>query len=415
MTPQDDDLERRKTPKELAKERRDRRLRMRVMSAVGALALLVIGILAYGWYDVNVLSEKRPVLTVNGESVTQREFQARVRLIQIQILNQMQQIQSMAAFLPANEQSQEMIRQQVQQLQMQLENPNLLGQQVIDQMTNEVLIRQEAEARGITVSEQEVDRMIQEVFGYYADGTPTPAPTRTPRPTVTLDPTLAAQATPSSTPTEPPTQTPGPSPTASPSATPYTLEGFQANYQSYLTALEEEGIEEEDYRAFARAEVYRQKLLEEFGAQVDREQEQVRARHILVEDEATAQEVLDELEAGEPFVELAAEYSTDQSNKDRGGDLGWFGRGQMVGPFEQAAFEAEVGEVVGPVQTQFGFHIIEVLDHEVRQLEQAAYEQAVEQAFLAWLNQATQEAEIEVNENWVEIVPTVEPQEPVPF
>lgn len=98
-------------------------------------------------------------------------------------------------------------------------------------------------------------------------------------------------------------------------------------------------------------------------------EEQVRARHILLRtgperDLAAATELAGELkrraEAGEDFGDLAREYSDDTSNAERGGDLGFFGRGAMVEPFEEAAFGAEPGSVVGPVETDFGVHVIEV-------------------------------------------------------
>jgi len=74
-----------------------------------------------------------------------------------------------------------------------------------------------------------------------------------------------------------------------------------------------------------------------------------------------AMDALEEARAGADFAELAREYS-DGPSASEGGDLGWFGRGQMVAPFEQAAFNAEPGSVVGPVQTQFGYHVIYVRD-----------------------------------------------------
>lgn len=412
MTP---DRDRPKTPKEIAKEKRDRRLRNRVLAAVGALALVVIGVLAYGWYDVNVLSKRRPVITVNGETVSQQRFQARVRLVQLELLNRIQQTRSLASFVGGDPQAQQSIEQQIQQMQQQLSNPTLIGQQVVQQLIRETLIRQEAQERGISVTEEEVDELIQEVFGYFPEGTPTPLPTNTPRPTATVDPTAAAESTATATATERATEAPGPTSTPRPTATPYTLEEFQDNYSTYIESISEAGIREEDYRWFAEAEVYREKLLEDFRQDVSRSQEQVNARHILVEDEETAQEVLDRLEEGDSFSELAAEYSIDQSNSQRGGDLGWFGRGQMVEGFEQAAFEAEVGEVVGPVETQFGFHIIEVLEREERRLDDQAFERQVQIEFNEWLSEQRQEADIEIADDWVEIVPTIEgAQRPAP-
>ena len=85
----------------------------------------------------------------------------------------------------------------------------------------------------------------------------------------------------------------------------------------------------------------------------------VSAKHILVADEDKCKEILAEIEGGKTFELAAQAYSTCPSGQ-RGGDLGEFGKGQMVPEFEQAAFEAEIGQVVGPVKTQFGFHLIKV-------------------------------------------------------
>ena len=90
--------------------------------------------------------------------------------------------------------------------------------------------------------------------------------------------------------------------------------------------------------------------------------EQARARHILVEERAVAKDLIAQLENGADFAELAKEYSKDTGSGAKGGDLGEFGRGQMVPEFDEAVFGANVDEIVGPVKTEFGFHIIEVLD-----------------------------------------------------
>ncbi len=113
-----------------------------------------------------------------------------------------------------------------------------------------------------------------------------------------------------------------------------------------------------------------------YEAHLDRYEipETVRARHILLRlppdadeaqvkaVEAKANEILAKAQAGEDFAALAKKYSQD-TTASQGGELGEFHRGQMVPPFEEAAFAARAGEIVGPVRTRFGFHVIQVEEH----------------------------------------------------
>jgi len=87
---------------------------------------------------------------------------------------------------------------------------------------------------------------------------------------------------------------------------------------------------------------------------------QVDARHILVPDLATANKIEAQLKAGAKFSALAKQYSMDPGSKDKGGELGWFRRGQMVPAFDQAAFSLPIGKISAPVKSPFGYHIIQV-------------------------------------------------------
>jgi len=105
---------------------------------------------------------------------------------------------------------------------------------------------------------------------------------------------------------------------------------------------------------------------------------EVKARHILVKTKEEAEAIIKRLDAGESFEAIAKEVSTDPGSGTNGGDLGWFGPGQMVPEFEQAAFALEVGAYSKePVQSQFGFHVIKVEDK--RQQQPPAFEQVKEQ------------------------------------
>ena len=103
---------------------------------------------------------------------------------------------------------------------------------------------------------------------------------------------------------------------------------------------------------------------ERFIADAD-SREEVAARHILVEEEAAAIDLIEKLKGGADFAALAQEFSTGPSGP-KGGDLGYFGRGQMVPNFEAAAFALEIGTFSAePVQTQFGWHVIKLEDKRI--------------------------------------------------
>lgn len=121
------------------------------------------------------------------------------------------------------------------------------------------------------------------------------------------------------------------------------------------------------------------------------------ASHILVASEEEARDLLDKLAGGADFAELAREFSTGPSGPN-GGELGWFTQGMMVAPFEEAVMGLEVGQVAGPVQTQFGWHVLTLNDkrnkgapafEDVRdELVQSVENDAVEKALAALLEAA---------------------------
>lgn len=133
--------------------------------------------------------------------------------------------------------------------------------------------------------------------------------------------------------------------------------------------------------------------------------EQIKASHILTETKEAAVEVKEKLSAGEDFAELAREYSTDESNKDSGGDLGIVKRGEMVEEFEETAFALEAGSISEPVKTNFGYHIIKV--DEKKEAQEANYEKSKEEIeeilfdgkvqteFNTWYKEKLDEYEIE--------------------
>jgi parvulin-like peptidyl-prolyl isomerase len=111
---------------------------------------------------------------------------------------------------------------------------------------------------------------------------------------------------------------------------------------------------------------------------------------------ALANELRNRILAGEDFAALAGAYSDDTGSGANGGDLGWFGKGRMVAPFEEAAFSLPVGEVSEPVKTDFGYHLIEVIEKDpARAKDEAQLQQERAQAFQTWLRDQLASDQIE--------------------
>ena len=411
------------TKKHIARLERERRQIALIRGVALAGLLIVAGLLAYGYLRLNVFALREPVAEVNGETIRTGEWQERVKFQRAQMLNTYNQY----VFFQQNFGMD--YSQQLQEISFTLSAPEMVGQQVLDRMVDELLIRQEAEKRGITVSAEEVEESIRENFNFFPDGTPSPTvtptdvsfptltsqqltlypstSTPTEAPTSTVTPTATGDAaTPEATATTaPPSPTPVPElPTASP--TPYTLEGFQEEFKTTLDSFAEFGVSEQTIRGIYEAQLYREKLQAEIIQDLPATDEQVWARHILVETEEEANSIYERLQNGEDFAELAKELSSDTGSGANGGDLGWFGRGAMVAPFEEAAFSLEIGEIGQPVKSDFGYHIIQVLGHQENPLNATQFEQKKETEFTDWLTAFREDADITTYESWKEVVPS---------
>jgi foldase protein PrsA len=160
---------------------------------------------------------------------------------------------------------------------------------------------------------------------------------------------------------------------------------------SWEDILEQYGLSEQYFARLMEDDVLVEMVSQAHAP--SREAEQVHARHILVADEETGKQVLARLEAGEEWATLASEVSQDSSNKDSEGDLGWFPRGVMVSEFEEAAFSLKPGTTSDLVQTDYGYHIIQVLEKGMRELDDATFESMLSQAFQTWFEEQKAAAE----------------------
>lgn len=410
------------TKKHVARLERERRQ----VAIVRTVAIIMIGVvvilLGYGYFDENYLQKQKPVVEVNGEKVTIKYFQERVQLQRVNLENLYQRYQFFQQNFGMD------VTQQIQEVEFYLQSPQALGQVVINQMRDEALIRQEAEKRGITATDDEVEKTIQEGYSFFPGGTPTPTIT----PTAFEFPTLTSEqltiypstATPTTAPTSTlaPTSTPDPSlPTATatserptptfvpeeatPTATPYTLDGYKSEYQTTVDQFKAYGISESVLRDVYKNNVLRDKLLKVIAADVPSSEEQVWARHILVATESEAIAVESLLKNGSDFAKLAREFSTDTGSGSQGGELGWQNREYFVAEFSDVAFSLPIGEISEPVKSQFGYHIIQVLGRQEVPLSESQLQQNRETAFSDWLTTATEEAEIVTYDTWMDQIP----------
>ncbi|MBI9048308.1 MAG: peptidylprolyl isomerase [Anaerolineaceae bacterium] len=400
---------------------------------IGAIVVVVVALLviAYGVLSQTVIPKMKPVATVNKDKISIDDFVDLATYSRYQMKEQYNYDLYIFQLFGEDMSLAGSFASDMQQLISQLipENATIFGEQIIDGMIDTVLMEQQAEVMGISVSEAEIDARIEKLFQYNVqeEATATPFPTMMPTTTlseeqltlVTLTPTATlidteadATATPALEATLEPTEEtevePTENPTPQPTPTEYTYEGFQSQYQEFMNTLSTYNIGEDFFRTLVRQEILRGKVLAEVTKDVKPLQTQVWARHILVADKTAADVIHQRLLSGEDdFATIAAEVSIDPGNNTTGGDLGWFPRGVMVDAFETAVFdELSVGEISEPVETDFGFHIIQKLGEEDRSVSENQYQSILSGAYASWLADIKESADIKKNDNWIEFNPT---------
>ncbi|HAJ34368.1 MAG TPA: hypothetical protein DCL15_01565 [Chloroflexi bacterium] len=484
---QSSEIQRELTRKEERLRQRDRERHRKLYTFVGiALGAALLFILVGVVYQFLVLPNQQ-VARVGDVTISANQFWKRVKLQQSNLQNQLVQYQQLEEQFGG----QGFFTSQISQLQATLGSPFALGQQTLDRMLEELIVEREAAARGITVTDAEVEQALRDevanglglvtepqatatavaaldATATAAAWTPTPTAT-TPAsatPPVTESGAITATTaitdgtpvttTATTTTTVPATATPTAAPTETPTPLPTPIVITETRYTEGLTTLQNNiqqvsGLSLDEYKRIIRDRLLREKLQEVIANEtVTDTEEAVHARHILLrvrepeptptavpdgvtpeptltptplpegfptptptpeprDDAATlalANELRQRLLAGEDFATLAAEYSDDPGSAANGGDLGWFGKGQMVAPFEEAAFSLPIGEISEPVKSDFGYHLIEVLERDsARPKSQAQLDQERTQAFQTWLQTQLAGADIQRAENLVNLLP----------
>jgi len=355
-------------------------MRRILLWGVGLVAILIVGVLGYGVVAERIIEPRTPVATVDENAITTVELEKRVKFRRLQLQNQLaylyQQQQSMAAEGTESgaESMQQYFQQQINSLQSQLaaENAEALGQQVLDQLVQEELVRQEAERRGITVSPNEVQSAVHENFGYDPEATPVP----TPEPPITSTESLTADE---------------PAPGAG--ATTMTEAEFREIYNRYVQdGLRPLGITEEDYRSWTEAALLAEALQADMKEQLPQVADQVKLSFLSVNSEERAQELAERLDAGEDVESIAEEIEADEESPGSSSELDWMPQDVMADRLNEelatTVFELEVGEHTNPVrlsEESGSYYIFQVTDHEERELSDDILEQMAQERFQSWL------------------------------
>lgn len=169
--------------------------------------------------------------------------------------------------------------------------------------------------------------------------------------------------------------------------------GGQAEFDKALAAR---SLTKDAFTVIQRSQLLGNKVRDQVTKDVPQTMEQVHARHILVQSMDEANRALNRLKAGEDFGKVAREMSQDPGTARNNGDLGWFPRGLMVPEFEQVAFSQALNQLSSPVQSQFGYHIIQTLEKQPnRKLPDDRWQELRQAKFQEWLEDQRDIAKIE--------------------
>ena len=414
----------------------NRLIQRSVQIIVGLIVVVIGAVLIYQLAIVPQLS----VATVNGDRITVSQFRQRVdfeRAIAIQNYNiRYSQLQQQAQIfgMDINQLAQQ--DQQFMALAQELQSDDILGNRVLDDMIDEILIQQEFNELGLNVDDAQIEFARQEFFGFDPTeasmiGTPatatlsptpsstplvsptpspTPLPTNTPTltPSPTLDPEATAEATAEMTPEV--TAEVTEAPTIPPTPTTSQTEAYE-NYEESIELFEQNVVDAEASRAalelFWEREAVRLAVQDAVVGDIETTLH-ANARHILVETEEEANEILAALQSGESFALLAQARSSDTGSGQRGGELGWNPVDLYVPEFAEALRTGEIGALLGPVETDFGFHIIQIIAREDREVDETTAQLLAQSIFGTWVQNRREAIEAEdgitINENWPEFL-----------
>lgn len=442
------------TKKHINRSYREQKQLKIIYIVTGVVLAIIIALVAYGLIDSYLVKPNKVVAKVGETSIKAGEFQTQVKYSRFNYINQAYTFYQYSQMFGSYGSS---YLTAAQNMVNQLFDTNGIGENVLDTMIENILIAEEAEKIGVTVSKEEIDLALQEAFEFFPNGTYTPTitatsvytptisetqlailkytDTPTPLPTSTntpegWEPTNTATNTPPSEPTTNPeisttaseesdpagTATPIPTNTVTPTPTPYTTQGYAKAVKTYLDNLSSVNLSREQLREVFKNQLLREKMVEALFGDLDPVEDQVWVRHILVDSEEKATEIRERIISGEDWNELVTTENETVPESVTSEDLGWFGKGVMEEAFEIAAFKLEtVGEISEPIQTSFGWHVIQLIGKGPIALNSSDYVNLKETMFAEWLTDLkSTRTDIVKLEGWEKLIPET-PEVPTSF
>ena len=410
--------QRRQSRKEVLLLRKQERQTHQIRLVILGIAALLAVVLLVGVVNELFIKPTTPVAMINGEELPMKEWEQRVVLQRAQLVIGLEDLAE--AFGQDIGQVQQFAGQQISLL----EDPETLGQLVLDQMVDEQLIQQAAVARGIEVSDADVQEEIEDSFSYFGGAAPMsqPTPTETIVPTPSLTPIPTAVITevlPTNTPF--PTIPAGPTSTPPPTATPVSLESFQESFAETMDQFRQFGSDEEEFREVIQAQLLEQRLLEELAIEQELadEAEHISFFFLAFESEEEAQDTLTSIEEGDYLTiwntikSLPPGDAAD--NSAVASEILWRTEddiSNLMGPdLSGEVFDLELnkpsGVLVVPSQNEDGtdgYFIIFVSGKELRLLSEEAIRIAEQEMLTRWL-EGQRQSGLEIFERWRSNVP----------
>jgi parvulin-like peptidyl-prolyl isomerase len=394
------------------REIESRRQRLFYLAMAAAAALMVL-ILAGGWVYEYQIKPNAVLASVNGVEIKRKDYW---KYQSVSLYAQSVQYQNYAAQLTGQQQQQYLqFAAQFEQQRQETWGSTDVNESTLDRMIVDQLYLQYGEDNGIDPTAEELDLYMLNSFA------PSDAPLVTPIPSPTMIPeraaaeTATAEAALEGTPeASPVAASPEASPVADATPNPDTaLAEAESGFSGFEDRVFEDAhMSRDDYiRLMVKPQYVQEHVTAGIEANLPQKGLQANAEHILVATEDLANQLASQANGGASFEELARTNSIDTTTSATGGALGWFAPGQMVQAFDDVVFGMQPGQISAPFQTEFGWHIVKLIDlQQDRPYTTAQYESLRGKAIEDWVDAQREAADIDTDHPYeqAETTPTFE-------